>query len=390
MIIQGVSGAGDFSGTQMIFAPGIDGIVIERQDVPNVTKFGAQFGDWTVIRDIAIQSDFGFAFSLAPNPSVNEDEPVSASLAHIDHAPLRGHGVVLSSRARLVNCHIAGFRFDGVYIDTVDDFKNANNFEIHNCRIIENGRHGVFPCGGENSNAGRIFGVDCSGNAGWGIYDRSFLGNTYVGCHCADNGHFAQDVRCLLVDPNTPAVTYAGTADGGFYRASDGGRAWSAVNRGLSVGGFNARLSALALDPEGTPLYAGTLDGGVLRLDQSSWTPINNGLANLTVRALTLTGSPVVLYAGTAGGVFKSTDGGLAWVAASSGLGNTDVAALAVDPATPATIYAGTAGGVFKTLDGGVTWTARNGGLTITLDIRAVGGLSKTLLEEVKPDCGAE
>src|SRR6266542_2779620 len=33
MIIHGVSGAGDFSGTQLIFAPNIDGIVIERQDI---------------------------------------------------------------------------------------------------------------------------------------------------------------------------------------------------------------------------------------------------------------------------------------------------------------------------------------------------------------------
>ncbi len=343
MIIQGVSGAGDFSGTQLLFPRNIDGIVIERQDIPNVSKFGAQFGDWTVIRDLAIQSDAGFAFSQAPNPSVNEDEPVSASRPHIDHDPLRGHGVVLNSRARLVNCHIAGFHFDGVHIDTVDDFKNANNFEIHNCRITQNGRHGIFPCGGQNSNAGRVFGVDCSGNAGWGIYDRSFLGNTYVGCHCADNGHFAQDVRCLLVDPNTPAVTYAGTADGGFYRATDGGRNWSACNRGLSVGGFNAQVSA--------PLYAGTLDGGVLRLDmtpQVQWKPNNNGLTNRTVRALVITGNPTTIYAGTVGGVFKSTDGGQAWAPANAGLTDTDVAALAADPTTPTTIYAAPPAGCSK------------------------------------------
>ena len=415
MIIQGVSGAGDFSGSQLLFPRDIDGIVIERQDIPNVSRFGAQFGDWTVIRDLAVQSDFGFAFSQAPDPSVNEDEPVSASRSHIDHESLRGHGVVLNSRARLVNCRIAGFHYDGVHIDTVDDFKNANNFEIHNCRITQNGRHGIFPCGGQNSNAGRIFGVDCSGNAGWGIYDRSFLGNTYVGCHCADNGHFAQDVRCLLVDPNTATVTYAGTTDGGFYRATDGGRNWSACNRGLSVGGFNAQLSALALDPAGAPLYAGTLDGGVFRLDMSpvvQWTPINNGLTNHTVRALLVTANPTILYAGTAGGVFMSTDGGQVWAPANSGLTNTDVTALAVDPTTPATIYAGTAGGVFmstdsaqswnsslpgqrvaavaidptiptiaytgtaggvfKSTDGGLSWTGMNSGLAITLDVRAV------------------
>lgn len=58
MIIQGASGAGDYAGTRLIFAPEIDGIVIERQDLlPNGSKFGAAFGDWTVIPDISIQSD---------------------------------------------------------------------------------------------------------------------------------------------------------------------------------------------------------------------------------------------------------------------------------------------------------------------------------------------
>ena len=411
MIIQGVSGAGDYAGTALLFAPDIDGVVIERQDISAVSKYGGPFGDWTVIRDLAIWSDFLNRYSPLPNPSVNEDEPISASLAHIDHAPLQGHGVVMKSRARIVNCNIGGFHYDGIYIDTVDDFKNANNFEIHNCRIVGNGRHGIFSAG-TNSNAGRIFGVDCSGNMGWGIYDRSFLGNTYVGCHCADNGHFAADVRCLLVDPHTPAIAFAGTADAGVYRASDGARSWTALNRGLSVGGFNAKISALAIDSSGV-IYMGTLDGGVLRLDPpptnwypttSIWTPINKGLTTLTVRALAISNATTVLYAGTArgvfisvdsgkswsgrpdrdapptldkdvqalalvlgktpiyagtaaDGVFKSIDGGKKWTSVNSGLGNLDVRALAVDPATKNTIYAGTAKGLFKSTDAAQTWT---------------------------------
>lgn len=409
MIIQGVSGAGDHAGTRLLFAPNIDGIVIERQDISPESIYGAAFGDWTIIRDLSILSDFRYTYSLLPNPSVNEDEPVSAFIPHIDHSPLEGHGVVLKSRARLVNCHIGGFHYDGIYIDTVDDFKNANNFEIHNCRIVGNGRHGIFTAG-MNSNAGRIFGVDCSGNMGWGVYDRSFLGNTYVGCHSADNGHYASDVRCLLVDPQTPATVFAGTADAGVYRASDGGRNWTAINRGLSVGGFNARVSAFAMN-SARVLFIGTLDNGVLRLDprpdnwypsNSVWTAINNGLTNLTVRALAIGKEPTILYAGTAGGVFvsndggktwsgrpdqdappsldrdvqalvagkssviyagtnsagvfKSLDGGKSWTESNAGLSDLNVMALAVDPKTKNTIYAGAAGGVFKSLDAGQNW----------------------------------
>lgn len=48
--------------------------------------------------------------------------------------------------------------------------------------------------------------------------------------------------------------------------------------------------------------------------------------------------------------MFKSTDEGANWSASSTGLSNTDVRALAIDPSTtPATLFAGTfGGGVFE------------------------------------------
>jgi hypothetical protein len=46
--------------------------------------------------------------------------------------------------------------------------------------------------------------------------------------------------------------------------------------------------------------------------------------------------------------VFKSTNGGDNWSAVNTGLTNTWVIALAIDPATPTSLYAGTwGGGVF-------------------------------------------
>ena len=73
--------------------------------------------------------------------------------------------------------------------------------------------------------------------------------------------------------------------------------------------------------------------------------------------------TPATLYAGTAGGVFKSSDGGESWAAANTGLTNLSVQALAINPTTPATLYAGTGGGVFRSTDSGGTWAAFNMGL---------------------------
>ena len=51
--------------------------------------------------------------------------------------------------------------------------------------------------------------------------------------------------------------------------------------------------------------------------------------------------TPATLYAAGGSGVFKSTDSGGTWAAASEGLPSVDVYSLAIDPATPTTLYAG-------------------------------------------------
>ena len=78
-----------------------------------------------------------------------------------------------------------------------------------------------------------------------------------------------------------------------------------------------------------------------------NWTAVNTGLPETYVYALAIDpATPTILYAGTyGGGVFKSTNGGGNWSAFNTGLTNTTVYALAIDPETPALLYAGTVGG---------------------------------------------
>ena len=85
---------------------------------------------------------------------------------------------------------------------------------------------------------------------------------------------------------------------------------------------------------------------------------MNTGLTNKFVWSLAIDpANPTTLYAGTSGGVFKSTDVGTSWTAVNTGRGNTIVFSLAIDPTDTATIYAGTqAAGVFKSGDGAATW----------------------------------
>lgn len=100
-----------------------------------------------------------------------------------------GNGVWMRTRARLKNCIVYNFRQNGIHIEATSGGSpqgNANNWKIDGVRSMGNGLHGLF-VDGADVNAGVATRLDCSSNGGWGIYDSSFLGNTYVGCHTASN-----------------------------------------------------------------------------------------------------------------------------------------------------------------------------------------------------------
>ncbi|MFI5365340.1 MAG: WD40/YVTN/BNR-like repeat-containing protein [Candidatus Binatia bacterium] len=136
-------------------------------------------------------------------------------------------------------------------------------------------------------------------------------------------------------------------------------RTHAAINLWTTHGPYGESVTALAIDPI-TPstLYAGTV-GGVFRSTNSggSWGAVNTGLSDLFVSALAIDPTtPSTLYAGTVGsGVFQSTNSGASWTAVNTGLpGDIYINALAIDPATPSTLYAGTNAGVFSIQQGAV------------------------------------
>lgn len=102
-------------------------------------------------------------------------------------------GIWLRSRARIEACRIERFARDGIRIvataGSPDDslHGNANNFVLESVTVRDNRRHGLF-VDGADVNAGMANGVEASKNGRWGVYDSSFLGNTYLALHTATNG----------------------------------------------------------------------------------------------------------------------------------------------------------------------------------------------------------
>ncbi len=119
----------------------------------------------------------------------------------VQNANAFAHGVVPKAPLKISDCRISGF-VDGVHMfgaaSNAADPSTCNLFRLYNLRIDSCYGHGVYIFGADSS-AGVGINVDVTSCAKWGIYDSSFLGNTWIGCHAATNGSGS---FCNL-DPNS-------------------------------------------------------------------------------------------------------------------------------------------------------------------------------------------
>lgn len=102
------------------------------------------------------------------------------------------HGIWLRARAVIRNVSVDGFSGNGINIVATAiasgaEHGNANNWVCDVVRITNCGGHGLY-ADGADANSGTGTCLDASNNGRTGIYDSSFLGNTYIGCHVANNG----------------------------------------------------------------------------------------------------------------------------------------------------------------------------------------------------------
>jgi photosystem II stability/assembly factor-like uncharacterized protein len=195
----------------------------------------------------------------------------------------------------------------------------------------------------------------------------------------------------LAADPRASGSLWAlGLPDSGpaafLVHSTDGGAAWSIVNQlddppqsSISAGGVflaHARAGMLYFLLRSGRLFASSDDGVTLSPAQPASPVIDLVLDPTHVG---------VLYAATTDThpLWRSTDGGTAWMRASHGLPlGTRVVALAIDPASSSTLYAATDRGVWVTDNGARSWRALGTGLPKVplLSITAVAGPPRTVL----------
>lgn len=207
----------------------------------------------------------------------------------------------------------------------------------------------------------------------WWYQERQWLGNR------------GSSVNCLSVDPRDSRRIYV-SGRGGVWRSDDAGATWRPKVRGLEA----TVMNRVVLNPrEKGVFYAGntdwvffySLDGGRtirrtlygmgnwdIKRDREIYRKYR--MKNGRDFAIDPRTYPGTVYIGgdashkNSGTVFKSTDGGVHWKEANTGLPVARVSALGIDPGDYNTLYAALSGhGIYKTTDGGKTWGPSNNGL---------------------------
>ena len=236
-----------------------------------------------------------------------------------------------------------------------------------------------------------VRGTDLYAGTMGGVYRSTNSGDSWTD---VNTGLITTKVHSLISSSTT---LYAGVW-GGIFQSHDSGNSWTALSRGsacfslllsetkLYAGGGNhvgcydlvkgswewvpvgmGWIRALAIN--GTNLFAGSEGSGAFRITHHApgwWTITKTSLQDTMVYALAV--KDTFIFAGTGGGVFRSSNSGATWTDVNNGLTNLSVAALAVNGAK---LFAGTAGGgVFLSTNDGASWIPVNDGLSgLALDI---------------------
>ena len=194
-------------------------------------------------------------------------------------------------------------------------------------------------------------------------------------------------IQSILWSRHAKDRLFVGCDVGGFYVSEDAGRHYEMRNRGLK----HMYVETIAEHPTNPDiLFLGTLGGIYKTTDRGqTWQEKRSGLPPISASSHSVQiskfvfapGNPNTLYAavgqprtykGARGEVWRSDDCGETWrMVVKSGLAeDVNVFDLAIDASNAARLLVATNKGLFRSEDGGETWVPSNGGLPAHLRTR--------------------
>jgi photosystem II stability/assembly factor-like uncharacterized protein len=269
---------------------------------------------------------------------------------------------------------------------TAQQAQTSTNLRTAKLRLqaISHSRHMV-----ESSAAAEAPAAPVPGTSNWVQLGPTAIpgGQTYSAARVLVSGR----VTAIVVDPTNSSLIYAGTAQGGVWKTSDGGATWTPQNDN----NVSLAIGALAMDQSNNlVLYAGTGEGnfsgdsyygnGILTTADGGATPWTE-LATSTFagvrfgRLMVTPRTPAQLFAATGNGLFRSINSGVAWYSM-SGLPAAAATDVVIDATTPSTVYAAFwSQGIYKSNNASAltpTWTKLAGGLPTSSFTRIALGIS--------------
>jgi photosystem II stability/assembly factor-like uncharacterized protein len=212
-------------------------------------------------------------------------------------------------------------------------------------------------------------GIDLFVAAGSTVYRSSDNGENWAALGGNFYGQPVIDIA-VVVDSTDKSYLFAAVGGEGVYWTTDNGAIWSTWYPGSSA---STSLGTVPDKSGGINIFAGFYTGTYRSSDYGgSWLKVDS---EKTVQCFGFSGP--TLFAGTQGyGVLRSTDEGLTWHLADSGLtdsGSRMVYCLANSTlgTQDTSILAGTQGGMYRSTDNGMTWIPSNNGMPL-LDIRSL------------------
>lgn len=207
------------------------------------------------------------------------------------------HGIDMQARITVNNSVVANFSGNGINIVAdVAGRSNANLWVLDKVSIDNNGMHGLYVQGGD-TNAGNATMINANNNNRSGIFDASFLGNTYTACHTSSNGRKSQvsyggnryycksDTLGGSVVPGTDSTVWGLTGPGGAHTLYpnwvSGGEYF--IGYGYRSTGLNARNVFVGCYSEGAEPPAlingpGVVLGGIMTGGGAGFLPESTAL----------------------------------------------------------------------------------------------------------------